>query len=364
MSGSQSSYVEIDILGIPLPDSSKVLDISEVAAKYARNVPFRFRVVNGFMAENTKDPTIGVDEVYTLHLVRELKVVVVKHAGDDFEIPVNSTGKFGLVQDKIASSYETVGDVLSEKHLPAVVAVKTKYIDPGGGYSLRKNEILFIKDAVKGKFGRRTALRVFSISSCKEMTLQKDCNARFSTDPVDTQLYLTDLLDNATNLIPCAVTMFPSKNSPLDGLQSSVISIERQEVHRSVIISLFRDNPEAKRQKNITFIDVPTTMDICISIIKTENSNHIYKIYKQSEDFLTNYDPSTIHACVNASTDALYMTQAELLAEVRKERARKELVCSVPKQYQKFVPKPVCGHEDGYHPDVASPEKKVWMREG
>ena len=238
-------------------------------------VPLRFRVVNGFMAENARDPTIGVDEVYTLHLVRELKVVVVKHAGDEFEIPVNSTAKFGLVpHGGAASLYGTVGDMMNAKNSPKVVSVKSNYVHPEGLVSLQKNEVLIIKDA---KFGKsKSGLLVYSITSCKELVLPKDSDAKFSTDPETTKLYLTDMLASGIDFIPCSVQMFPGENSALAGLHSSVISIERQEVRKSVVISLFRDNPNAKQKKDTNFIGIPTTICIRASVTDTKKSDEIY----------------------------------------------------------------------------------------
>ena len=352
-------YVDVGSLNpVPLPEST-VLVLSELAAKYADCVPLRFRVVNGFMAENAKDPTIGVDEVYTLHLVRELKVVVVKHVGDEFEIPVNSTAKFGLVpHGGTAFLYGTVGDIISAKNSPKVVSVKSNYVHPEGLVSLQKNEVLVIRDVVKSKFGRsKLGLRVYSITSCKELVLPKDCDAQFSTDPEATKLYLTDMLESGIDFIPCSVQMFPGENSALSGLHSSVISIERQEVHRSVVISLFRDNPNAKQKKDTNFIDIPTTIRIRASVIETKKSDEIYEqIFKQSKDLLTCYNPSKIQACVDAHTDDQYMTQAQLLAEIRKEKAKTEMAGAAPQQYQELLAKTI--QQDGSYQPWSTPETK------
>ncbi len=156
-----------------LPESDQVLCLSDLAEKCSQSVPFRFQVVNGFMAENERDPTLGVDEVYSVHLVRELKVVVVQHEGEEFEIPLNSSAKFGLNYEGAASSCTTVQDMLSSKHLPKVIAVKGNP-NPDPDFCLKMKDVLLVKEVVKGKIGRnKAALRVFSVSSLKELVLPK-----------------------------------------------------------------------------------------------------------------------------------------------------------------------------------------------
>ena len=323
-----------------LPDSSVVLDLSKLAENYAHCVPFRFQVINGFMAENEMDPTLGVDEVYSVHLVREIKVVNVKLESDKFKIPVSSAAKVGLVPPDGVVVYKSVEEILSAPNLPKVVAVMNKYINAEESLGLRKDEVLLVRGVVKGKFGRgKTALRVFSISSYGELVLPKNCDANFSTDPSYTQLYLTDLIDNGVDFIPGSAHIYPSENSSLSkSLTITDITIESLEMQRSFIISLFRDNPNAKSKKETNFIDIPTTININVSIIKTDKSDEIYeRIYKESKHLLADYNPSKIQACVDASTNDEYKTQAQLLAEIRKEKAAMELANSAPHQYQKLL---------------------------
>ena len=324
----------------PLPDSTAVLSLSELAEKYAQQVPFRFRVINGFMSENVREPTIGVDEIYTLHLVKETRVVSVKSAGVEFEIPVNSSAKFGLIHDKKNHSkvYETVEEILYVKPLPKVIAVKNVYVDDV--FSLTKNEILIVKDVVRARFGRsKISLRVYSLLSRKELILPKDCDAQFTINPYHTQLYLTDLIDNVEDLVPCMARIYPIEGSALsESITSRTLLLEEKRVHRSTIISLFRDNPTSKRKNDTRFIDIPTTININVSVIKTDCSDGIYqKIYEESQSLLNDYNPSKIQVCVDALTDDHYVTQAQLLAEIRKEKEKKELSKAAPQHYQEIL---------------------------
>ncbi len=335
------SQSETDVAA-ELPHSSVVLDLEELASKYAQLVPFRLRVVNGFMAENVKDPTLGVDEIYSVHLVKERKIVVVKRTNGEIDIPINSAAKFGLIHDKEneCKDFETVSDVLNSKPIPKVIAVTSLYVSPTQKLALGKNEVLVIKEAVKGKLGRSKAgLRVYSTSSHEEMVLQKECTAKFTTDPSLTKLYLTDLFDHANDFMPCSAKIYPDNDSALTKLfKSETLIIKGEETRRSVIVSLFRYNPGSKRKKETVFIDIPTTININVSIIRTERSDGVYqRIYEESREFLNDYNPSKIHVCVDAQTDDDYMTQAQLLAEIRKEKEKKELVQAAPQQYQSLM---------------------------
>ena len=79
-----------------------MLDLmTELAEKHASRVPFRMKVVNGFMATgNMKDPTFAVDEIYSVHLVKKIQVVKTQCDGKEYFIPVNSSAKFGIIQDE------------------------------------------------------------------------------------------------------------------------------------------------------------------------------------------------------------------------------------------------------------------------
>lgn len=320
-----------------LPDSSVVMGLSELAANYASCVPFRIQVVNGFMAENQRDPTIGVDEIYSVHLVRETRVILVKQDGKEFKVPVNSNFKFGLIDRNAVPLYRNVDEIINGRSLPSVVAVMNKYLHHDGKLTLHKSEVMIVKDVVKAK-GGRNALSVFSLYSQRDLLLPSTCDAGFTTDPKSTKMYLTDMLSHMTDFLPHQAWMYPSEGSSFTSLMSSVVTIDRVETHRSVVVSLFRDNPTARRKRETEFIDIPTTINIQVCVVRTDKSDAIYQdIFKESQHLLTDFNLSRIQACVDADTDDNYMTQAQLLAEIRRERERVDLASMAPPHYQKLL---------------------------
>ncbi len=96
--------------------------------------------------------------------------------------------------------------------------------------------------------------------------------------------------------MPCSAKIYPEKDSALTKLfKSETLIIEGEETRRSVIVSLqlFSDNPGLKHKKETVFIDTPTTININVSIIKTERSDGVYRrIYEESRDLLNDCNPS------------------------------------------------------------------------
>lgn len=326
-----------------LPHSSVVLGLAEIAEKYALLVPFRLKVVNGFMAaDNVKDPSFVVDEIYSVHLVREMKAVrfkIADHGAESYTIPLNSLAKFGLIHDERneCMMFDTVEELLYAKPRPKVVAVKNKYVSQDGKVSLKKNEVLIIRDLIRAKIGRsKVALKFYSLIQQKEVVLHKEHDVQFTTNPYRTQLYLTDLVECSTNLMPCLARIFSIGNSSIAGLLSSTtIMLQGCETCQSLIISLFRDNPTSDRKMDSEFIAVPTNININVSIIETsKDDDAYYQIMEESRKLMQDYNPADICACLDAQTDDVYTTQAQLLSEVRKEKEKENLLKYAPRYYQ------------------------------
>lgn len=313
-----------------LPNSTLALELPELAAQFLNSVPFRVQVATSCMAKVSRGPSIPVDEKYTVHLMREMSVLKARDSADQqLEIPVNSNAKIGLVPQDQVRLYKTVADIVNAKQLPKAVAVRHQYVSADNSFSLKKNEVLLIKEAIRGKFGRsKNSLKVFSLLSHQELILPKDCDANFITDPECTKVYPTDLLDNDIAFIPCSAYLYPNQQRAA----MSAITITSLESRESLLVSLFRDCPDYPPQQT-QFIDIPITAAISMTVIKTDQSSRIFdRIYEESQYLLTTYSPLQIQYCVQESG-----IQARLLAEVKEGKAIRELVSSAPKQYHKFL---------------------------
>ena len=208
------------------PLSSKVLDLAELAEKHALNVPFRIRVVNGFMAaDNMKDPTFVVDEIYSVHLVKETEVLKSRCANGNGEyfIPLNSAATFGLIQDENNEGrvFANVEELFSCSPLPKIVAVLNEYTDANGMHIVRENDILVIKDVTARMRKSNISLKAYNISMQKEVALHLDMKVEFTINPSSIQLYLTELMKYVD--LPSLCTIF-SNNSLSKALTLSKVS--------------------------------------------------------------------------------------------------------------------------------------------
>jgi hypothetical protein len=307
-----------------LAKSTKTLTLLDLAVKHAQSVPFRIQIVTSNVPEDVM--TLAAGEVYTVHLIRETRILVAEQrGGEHLQIPINSSIKIGLVPQDHTHLYMTVGDILSAKQLPKAVAVHRQVLG-SGSEGLQKSHVLLVKEAVRGKLGQKTALRIFNLSARKEMILNKDCTAEFITDPGKTQCYVTDLLDNDITFVPCSAQLYPSEGGVATTYPTTV-TISKRQTRKSIIMSKFQDSPSP----HPTFMDLPTTADVSVTIITTDQSSRIYdQIYEQSQYLLTNHKPSQIRYGGGS---------APLLAEVKEGRALTEMVCSAPHQYHNFLTK-------------------------
>ena len=322
----------------PEPHRSSVLDLTELAEKHASRVPFRMKVVNGFMATgNMKDPTFGVDEIYSVHLVKKTQVVKTQCDGKEYFIPVNSSAKFGIIQDESneCRQFSSVSELISSKPLPALAAVLEDYTDNNRAVILRKNNILALKKEKRTrKSTGKQQIHAYNISNSTNMYLRTDMNIKLSTNPTLTQLYLTELMDHIALPVHCKIF---SDSSTLSSISSaSRLQLLAMETQKSVLVSLFRSNPNSKRKKETTYIEIPTRINIRVSIVQEpkEEMQVYQQLMDENRELFHCYNSVKIQPCMDSENDDDYMTQAQLLAEVRKEKEKISLAKMAPKYYE------------------------------
>ena len=317
-----------------------VLDLKELAEKHASRVPFRMRVVNGFMATgNMKDPTFVVDEIYSVHLVKKTQVVQTQCDGKEYFIPINSSAKFGIIQDEgnECRQFCSVGELISSKPLPALAAVLEDYTNNNRAVVLRKNDILALKkETTSRKSTGKRQIHAYNISNpTNAISLQTDMNIKLSTNPALTQLYLTELMDLTELPVHCKIF---SDSSTLSSISSaSQLQLLKVETQKSVLVSLFRSNPNSKRKKETTYIEIPTRTNIRVKIVHEEEREEAQVIYQQlmdeTRELLHSYTTVRIQPCMDSENDDDYVTQAQLLVEVRKEIERISLAKMAPSDF-------------------------------
>lgn len=279
-----TEYDYVDDQDLELPDSSVVLDFSVMAVKYAFAAPFRFQIVK--VEKTTKrsmDNLFRKNQVYCVNYVKEMKVFTLKKAETDIELPINSSLKFGLIQDSNNKSltYRGVEDVLNAKHLPKILAVVQDFKQEENQEPLLKqDEVLLVRQAMKNKSSEDIALRVFSLLSHRELVLPKQYQVELTINPASTKVHLSDLLDNNVDFMPCLARCYSSENtssSMMEKLGTGTVAIASLKNHTSVIASLLQDTPTSRYKECNDALEIPKDIGLRVSILKTERSDDIYK---------------------------------------------------------------------------------------
>ena len=158
-------------------------------------------------------------------------------------------------------------------------------------------------------------------------------NIKLSTNPALTQLYLTELMDLTELPVHCKIL---SDSSTLSSTSTaSQLQLLKVETRKSVLVSLFRSNPNSKRKKETTYIEIPTRINIRVKIVHEEEKEEAQVIYLQlmdeTRELLHSYTTVRIQPCMDSENDDDYITQAQLLVEVRKEIERISLAKKAPR---------------------------------
>ena len=324
------------------------MSLEHLIDNFGDHIPLCFRVVEGFLAENEKDPTLDVDDIYNAHLVKHTDVVTFQDkTGDEYNVPLYSSAKFGIVYNSRKQTFASVGEIMDAVPVPKVVAARTGFDGGHPKSSVKRNEVLVITEVHKPKFAHGTSwLKVFSLTKSEEKKLFRECEAKFTTDPYYTKLYVTDLIQYVPDLLPCKVRLFQDSESTLPHqLTSEEVVLQEKRRNTSVVVSLIR---ESGIRKENDFIDIPTSIGIEVTVVNPERHKEVYKnLYSETTTLQKVFDPAKLQPCVDARTDDTYVTQAQLLAAVRKDYINVGL--EIQSQYQELAfnsRDPVNAYED------------------
>ena len=326
------------------------MGLEHLIDNFGDHIPLCFRVVKGFLAENEKDPTLDVDDIYNAHLVKHTDVVTVQDkTGDEYNVPLYSSAKFGIVYNSTKQTFASVGEIMDAVPVPKVVAARTGFDGGDPKSSVKRNEVLVITDPEvhKLKFVHgKSWLKVFSVTKSEEKKLLRECGAKFTTDSYYTKLYVNDLIQYVPDLLPCKVRLFQDLDSSFPHhLTSEEVVLQEKRRNTSVVVSLFR---ESGIRKDNDFIDIPTSIGIEVTVVSPESHEKVYKnLYTETSALQKEFDPAKLQPCIDARTDDTYVTQAQLLAAVRKDC--KNVGLEIQSQYQELLfstRNPVSAYED------------------
>lgn len=167
----------------------KIIDENEYTSEklvYEKELPQMVVVTSGYDGA-TPENCVSVGEEFVIVFVKSTYVLPARLVGDteEIHIPIDSMLSVGIVRKGGAKVFSTVKDILKLSKLPMVVEVKCAFTS--NNYHVEKGTILYIK----GRDGK-TALLCHNESDGQDLTLSPNVVGKFSTDPDDATIFITD----------------------------------------------------------------------------------------------------------------------------------------------------------------------------
>ena len=189
-----------------------------------------------------------IQREYSIHCIEQRTVLRIedKFLGNNFNVPINSRIKFGIVynphgNDREASrgyEFATVSDILKLKHFPAVVVVTKDFSnDFSGSPSVKEHEVLIVRETSTQK----RYLRVYSLLTNSTKDLPEHCAGCFCTNPAFVRMCASDIIQYIfPQPFPCQAVMYvPSNNQDMQipCNLSNVITISDSRIEKSLVAS-------------------------------------------------------------------------------------------------------------------------------
>lgn len=309
-----------------LPGENEIVSLSELSAQFSQFLPLRVKIVTGFCAENDMDPTLDLEDIYNIHFSKRTEVVsICDITGAHYSIPMYSSLQFGVIYDPENETrfFSSVTEIINAKPLPKTVVAMEQYTGHNKKPLFIANELLLVQSISKHGGGlKRPSLNVYSISSSAVKDIPSDCVARFSTAPWLTKMYLSDMMEYMHDPLPCKARLYfdDSTSSLPEHLYREIVTIEEKHTNSSFLISLELERHRKGRQTEVKdLIDIPTCIGVDVHILSPFKAMKRYqKLYENTARLLKEFNPTKVQACVDAPSDDIYVTQAQLLAQCRR----------------------------------------------
>ena len=157
-------------------------------------------------------------------------------------------------------TFASVNEIINAKPLPKVIVAMKAYDGHSEKSSVCESDLLLVQSIHKYRGGlKKPSLKVFCITSNTKKELQSDCISCFSTDPWQTKLYISDLMEFAYNPLPCNARMYfdESTISLPEHLSHEIVTIEEKHTNPSFLVSL-----EVEKHRKGNQVKVKDLIDI------------------------------------------------------------------------------------------------------
>eukprot|EP00731_Ephydatia_muelleri_P004160 Em0002g336a len=273
-------------------DISRPVMLKDFVAAYSKSFPLVVRVCEGCW--ESEEDAISTEDTYILHSIKPIKAVVVqswvRFSCDKQLIPVNSDIEIGLVADYAQSPLAdgqilpTVGDIMATQGLPPVVCATRSFDSGSEDSSVQAWEVIVVRKVKRSvrSFGRRV-LKVRSITSDREKTLEQNCAGFFTTDPFKTKLPLSTLLAHARISFPAKARVFPASskgpNIPPHLYLNIVTLLALVESELVIATCVDESTIPGSRNTSSQYIELPVGLPVSVTLYRggsrsTEDKRH------------------------------------------------------------------------------------------
>lgn len=270
------------------------LRLSTFLSKYGNLLPMRIRVQDGFCSNST-DLSMSQNECFNLHFVKHTRVVTMKDAVglEEYSVPISSSVLFGLVynphnnEEEAINGYtfESVGDVIAAKAMPQAICATNYYNGSSLATSVEPGEVLLVRKT-KRSFSSKI-LKVYSLKHQMKKQLSEKCTGRFSTNPKDVCMYISDMLEHSELIpFPQKVMLLPDIQMNVymsDAIAKSPVVLEKLKGESSVIAtSLYEDD-----YGSVPLMDISTGLNFEVEVVplspddQRKLSENTIKIYQE-----------------------------------------------------------------------------------
>ena len=335
------------------PPPPEKLTLPLFVARFHGCLPLCVRVCRGFCGPS-EEMSISEGDHFSIHFVKHTTVVVLESPSKNrFNVPLNSAVLFGLLYNPNNNhsealkgyKFDKVSDMLQRSTLPLVVRARKGHQDSNPGSSLAANELLVLKKVCTKLLGKKV-LKVYSVTTGREKTLNENCIGHFSTKPRDVSMYLPEIVKHLPDAFPCKAVLFntaESANVVPSKLSLSVVTL----LHSSINTSLVATSVLERDLENARLLDIPIDLDIQVRVVGTDEME-AWRLRKDTSYLFDNFNPARLCPYVsNPTSRSVHEMQSELYMNVRtnqEDRYRgievaKPQTFQVPSHYQ--CPRPV-----------------------
>ena len=248
-------------------DIMEGITIKDLVQRFSHLIPFRATVVAGNM---DYVPTIETGDTLIVHAIKESQVVTITDSQDvKYNVPIHCAAKFGVIGNLDSKEYictYSATQLMEAGKLPPVVACLADYKGRDDTMSFKQFESLLLKEVsnTSKNYGRVRA--AYSITDSRTKYIPEEANIFFSNEPSGTQMYLTEIIEHASHLLPCRARMFLPKEylhllRDRANLATYSVVIERKSTDTSLLACRVDGS-----NGNKTYVEISTSIHLTVAL--------------------------------------------------------------------------------------------------